>query len=140
MDIRLAQQEPADLAGVYFPNEERNCLDLLPPNWVRDLVDGPAFLFLDEINAAVSQLHQAVALTLHVLADHLISNSGRCDVDEDEAQRVHANRFAHSSTRRGKFRLRGWCASPEPPIASSAGEVRAGPRWRGLRRTPSSRP
>ena len=61
VDIRLAQQEPGDLAGVYFPDKDRERLQLLPPGWVQDLVESPAFLFLDEINAAVSPLHQSVA-------------------------------------------------------------------------------
>ena len=33
LDIRLSQQEPADLAGVYFPDAERECLSLLPPEF-----------------------------------------------------------------------------------------------------------
>ena len=61
VDIRLAQQEPGDLAGVYFPDQDRQRLQLLPPTWVHELVRRPAFLFLDEINAAVSPLHQSVA-------------------------------------------------------------------------------
>jgi len=61
VDIRLAQQEPADLAGVWFPNGDRTGMDLLPPAWVRQVCDEPAFVFLDEINAGVTRLHQAVA-------------------------------------------------------------------------------
>ena len=33
VDIRLAQQEPGDLAGVYFPDKDRERLQLLPPGW-----------------------------------------------------------------------------------------------------------
>lgn len=61
IDIRLAQQEPADLAGVWFPDRDRESLTLLPPTWVRRVCDAPAFVFLDEVNAGVTRLHQSVA-------------------------------------------------------------------------------
>jgi MoxR-like ATPase len=61
VDIRLAQQEPADLAGVWFPDRDRESLKLLPPEWVRRVCSEPAFVFLDEFNAAVTRLHQSVA-------------------------------------------------------------------------------
>ena len=107
IDIRLAQQEPADLAGVYFPNEARDRLDLLPPSWVRDLVDRPGFLFLDEVNAAVSQLHQAVAYQLvlerrlgpfHFHPDTVVLAAGNLEEDNALATPLStalANRFAH---------------------------------------------
>ncbi len=60
-DIRLAQREPAELCGVHFPDRERRSLELLPPDWVRAVCDAPGFVFLDEINAAVTRLHQAAA-------------------------------------------------------------------------------
>lgn len=60
-DIRLAQREPADLGGVYFPDRERQVLSLFPPDWVRRVCDAPSLVFLDEINAAVTRLHQAAA-------------------------------------------------------------------------------
>ncbi len=60
-DIRLAQREPADLGGVYFPDRNRQVLALFPPDWVRRACDTPALVFLDEINAAVTRLHQAAA-------------------------------------------------------------------------------
>ncbi len=60
-DIRLAQREPAELCGVHFPDRERQTLQLLPPDWVRAVCDAPGFVFLDEINAAVTRLHQAAA-------------------------------------------------------------------------------
>jgi hypothetical protein len=61
IDIRLAQRDPADLGGIYFPDRERGVLDLFPPAWVRAACDAPALVFLDEINAAVTRLHQAAA-------------------------------------------------------------------------------
>ena len=61
IDIRLAQREPAEIGGVYFPDREREELKLLPPRWVRDACERPTLVFLDEINAAVTRLHQAAA-------------------------------------------------------------------------------
>jgi len=60
-DIRLAQREPAEIGGVYFPDRQRRELSLLAPPWVRAVCNAPGFVFLDEINAAVTRLHQAVA-------------------------------------------------------------------------------
>jgi hypothetical protein len=61
IDIRLAQRDPAELGGVYFPDKETQTLALFAPPWVRKAVEQPVFLFLDEINAAVTKLHQSVA-------------------------------------------------------------------------------
>jgi len=61
VDIRLAQRDPADIAGVYFPDEGRTQLNLLAPDWVVRAVNEPTLVFLDEINAAVTKLHQAAA-------------------------------------------------------------------------------
>ncbi|MGB0640749.1 MAG: ATP-binding protein [Myxococcota bacterium] len=111
IDIRLAQQEPADLAGVYFPDQDRECLTLLPPAWVKDLVERPGFLFLDEVNAAVSRLHQAVAYQMvlerrlgpfQFHPDTVVLAAGNLAEDNALATPLSsalANRFAH-------FRLR----------------------------------
>lgn len=111
IDIRLSQQEPADLAGVYFPDQERGCLSLLPPGWVKELVERPGFLFLDEINAAVSRLHQAVAYQMVLERrvgpfsfhpDTVVMAAGNLAEDNALATPLSsalANRFAH-------FRLR----------------------------------
>ncbi len=61
VDIRLAQRDPAELAGVHFPDRERGVLSLFPPEWVRDACECPVMVFLDEVNAAVTRLHQAAA-------------------------------------------------------------------------------
>lgn len=61
IDIRLAQKDPAELGGVYFPNRETQTLELLPPSWVRQACSEPCLVFLDEFNAAVTKLHQAAA-------------------------------------------------------------------------------
>jgi len=60
-DIRLAQRDPAELAGVCFPDHKEQVLRQFPPEWVRDACTRPVLVFLDEINAAVTRLHQAAA-------------------------------------------------------------------------------
>lgn len=61
IDIRLAQKDPAELGGVYFPNRDTQTLELFPPAWVKCACDEPCLVFLDEFNAAVTKLHQAAA-------------------------------------------------------------------------------
>ena len=66
VDIRLAQRDPAELAGVYFPDRENGELALFPPAWVRQACAEPTFVFLDEVNAAVSAV-AAVPEVRHLL-------------------------------------------------------------------------
>ena len=61
IDIRLAQKDPAELGGVYFPNRDTQTLELFPPEWVKRACAEPCLVFLDEFNAAVTKLHQAAA-------------------------------------------------------------------------------
>lgn len=61
IDIRLAQKDPAELGGVYFPDREARTLELFPPAWVKRACTEPCLVFLDEFNAAVTKLHQAAA-------------------------------------------------------------------------------
>lgn len=61
IDIRLAQKDPAELGGVYFPDRETRTLELFPPSWVKRACEEPCLVFLDEFNAAVTKLHQAAA-------------------------------------------------------------------------------
>lgn len=61
IDIRLAQKDPAELGGVYFPNKETQTLELYAPDWVKQACAEPCLVFLDEFNAAVTKLHQAAA-------------------------------------------------------------------------------
>ena len=60
-DIRLAQREPSEIGGIYFPDRKNQRLELMAPQWVKQVCDQPGFVFLDEINAAVTRLHQAAA-------------------------------------------------------------------------------
>jgi hypothetical protein len=61
IDIRLAQRDPTDLAGVWFPDRDTRTLLAYPPSWARQAAERPCLVFLDEINAAVTRLHQAAA-------------------------------------------------------------------------------
>ncbi len=111
VDIRLAQRDPAEIGGVYFPDRERRVLDLLPPDWVQTACAAPAFVFLDEINAAVTKLHQAAAYQIVLerrvgpFAFHpgtVVMAAG--NLEEDHAivspmSSALSNRFAHLSLR-----------------------------------------
>jgi SpoVK/Ycf46/Vps4 family AAA+-type ATPase len=109
IDVRLAQQEPADLAGVYFPDGDQ--LRLLAPQWVRTACETPSFVFLDEVNAAVSRLHQAVAYQMvleHRLGpfvfhpDTVVLAAGNREEDRALASSLSSalsNRFAHFELR-----------------------------------------
>lgn len=107
IDIRLAQRDPAELCGVYFPERERCVLQLLPPEWVKQACETPCLVFLDEINAGVTRLHQAAAYQIVLekrvgpFAFHpgtLVMAAG--NLEEDNAivttlSTALANRFVH---------------------------------------------
>jgi len=111
IDIRLAQRDPAEIAGVYYPDADRTCLALLAPDWVRQACATPSFVFLDEINAAVTKLHQAAAYQIVLerrvgpFAFHpgtVVMAAG--NLEEDNAivsplSSALANRFAHFTMR-----------------------------------------
>ena len=111
IDIRLAQRDPAELAGVYFPDRQRKVLSLFPPDWVRQACDQPALVFLDEINAAVTRLHQAAAY--QIVLEHRVGPFafhpdtvvlGAGNLEEDNAivsqlSSALSNRFAHFTLR-----------------------------------------
>ena len=107
-DIRLAQCEPAEIAGVHFPDRKTGTLRVYPPAWLPALCDGPGFLFLDELNApGLTRLHQATALQLTLdrrlgdLALHpktVILAAGNSADDHayvTPLSRALSNRFAH---------------------------------------------
>ena len=110
-DIRLAQREPAEIAGVFFPDRDKGELALFPPAWVRSVCEAPAMVFLDEVNAAVTRLHQAAAYQivlekrvgpLKFHPDTVVLAAG--NLDEDRAittplSSALANRFAHFTLR-----------------------------------------
>lgn len=107
VDVRLAQRDPAEVAGVFFPNRERQTLDLFAPDWVRQACDEPTFVLLDEINAAVTKLHQAAAY--QIVLEHRVGpftfHPGTVvmaagNLEEDRAivttlSSALSNRFAH---------------------------------------------
>lgn len=67
IDIRLAQKDPTELGGIYFPivdksnKEEYGQMKLFPPDWALKASRQPALIFLDEINASTSKAQQAAA-------------------------------------------------------------------------------
>jgi hypothetical protein len=77
IDIRLAQREPADLGGVYFPDRDRQVLSLYPPDWVRQACEEPCLVFLDEINAAFPQTDVALVIG----ANDVVNPSARTNPD-----------------------------------------------------------
>ncbi len=107
IDIRLAQRDPAELCGVYFPDHERQALELFAPAWVKQAVEKPCLVFLDEINAAVTKLHQAAAY--QIVLEHRVGQfrfhpetvvMGAGNLEEDNAivaslSSALCNRFAH---------------------------------------------
>jgi MoxR-like ATPase len=107
VDIRLAQRDPAEICGVHFPDRDKQVLALFPPEWVRDACDHPCFVFLDEINAAVTKLHQAAAY--QIVLEHRVGmfpfHPGTVvmaagNLEEDNAivatlSSALCNRFAH---------------------------------------------
>jgi len=107
VDIRLAQRDPAELAGVYFPDRDRRELALFPPDWVRQACAEPVMVFLDEINAAVTRLHQAAAyqIVLEKRVGPFVFHPGTVVMDAGNLEEDNAivsslssalcNRFAH---------------------------------------------
>ncbi len=110
-DIRLAQRDPAEIAGVHFPDRERGVLALLPPEWVRRACEVPTFVFLDEVNAAVTRLHQAAAYQIvleHRVGPHrfhagtVVMAAGNLEDDHAIVTTLSSalsNRFAHFTMR-----------------------------------------
>ena len=111
IDIRLAQRDPAELGGVYFPDRRNKVLSLFPPEWVRQACSRPALVFLDEINAAVTRLHQAAAYQIVLerrvgeLSFHpktRVMAAGNLEEDNaivSELSTALCNRFAHYTLR-----------------------------------------
>lgn len=107
IDIRLAQRDPTDLCGVMFPDRETQTLQVYPPAWARRAAESPCFIFLDEINAAVTKLHQAAAYQIvlekrvgevRFHPDTVVMAAG--NLEEDNAivaslSSALCNRFAH---------------------------------------------
>ena len=111
VDIRLAQRDPADLAGVWFPDPARRTLCAYPPEWAVRAAEQPVFVFLDEINAAVTRLHQAAAyqIVLERRVGAVTFHPGTVvmaagNLEEDNAivtplSSALCNRFAHYTLR-----------------------------------------
>lgn len=122
IDIRLAQKDPAELGGVYFPNRDTKTLELLPPAWVKKACAEPCLVFLDEINAAVTRLHQAAAYQIVLekrIGDYAfhpgttVLAAGNREDDQSIVTPLSAalcNRFAHFEMRPEADSWLGWAA------------------------------
>jgi len=110
-DIRLAQREPAEIGGIYFPDRKTKELDLMVPAWVKSVSEAPGFVFLDEINAAITRLHQAAAYQIvleHRVGpyqfhpDTVVMAAGNLAEDNAIVTQLSSalcNRFAHFTLR-----------------------------------------
>jgi MoxR-like ATPase len=70
-DIRLSHREPADICGVYYPQNGE--LTLMAPAWVRAVCKAPGFVFLDELNSCSSKMMQSVSYQIcleHRIGEH----------------------------------------------------------------------
>jgi MoxR-like ATPase len=111
VDIRLAQRDPAEIGGIYCPDKETQTLHHLAPAWVREVMEKPSFLFLDELNSGTTRLHQSIAyqIVLEKRIGPFVFHPGTVvlaagNLEEDAAivsplSSALANRFVH-------FRLR----------------------------------
>lgn len=107
IDIRLAQRDPVDLAGVWFPDRETRSLKAFPPEWALRAAKEPCFIFLDEINSAVTKLHQAAAYQIVLEkrvgevdfhSDTVVMAAGNLEEDNAIVSSLSSalcNRFAH---------------------------------------------
>lgn len=107
VDIRLSQRDPVDLCGVWFPDRDRRVLESYPPAWALEAAARPCFLFLDEINAAVTKLHQAAAYQIvlekrvgdvRFHPDTVVMAAGNLEEDNAIVTQLSSalcNRFAH---------------------------------------------
>lgn len=107
IDIRLAQRDPVELGGVYYPDKDTGTLRLMAPEWVSRACREGCFVFLDEFNSAITRLHQSVAYQI-VLERRIGENRfhpdtvvmGAGNLEEDNAivsslSSALCNRFAH---------------------------------------------
>lgn len=110
-DIRISQIEPQELAGVFYPNLDADLkkrrMYRVPPDWLVTASEQPTFLFLDEINAGVSDAIKAAAYQLvldrrlgdvKLHPETVVMAAGNLETDEALAEDLGTalgNRFAH---------------------------------------------
>ncbi len=111
VDIRLAQCDPTDLCGVWFPDRDAQQLVSYPPRWAVEASERPVFLFLDEINAGVSRPLQAAAYQIvlerrvgqvRLHPNTVILAAGNLEEDDAIVTRLSSalsNRFVHFTLR-----------------------------------------
>ena len=61
VDVRLSQKDPGEIHGIYMKNARKGIMERMPMEWIVQVVREPCLLFLDEINAAPTNMHQAAA-------------------------------------------------------------------------------
>ena len=61
MAAELAAELDLPLCDIRLAQRDRSEMSLLAPSWVKQACERPTLVFLDEINAAVTRLHQAAA-------------------------------------------------------------------------------
>jgi hypothetical protein len=124
---------------VHFPNREKQVLELFAPEWVRTACSAPAMVFLDEINAGVTRLHQAAAYQIVLERrvgsfifhpDTVVMAAG--NLEEDNAivtslSSALCNRFAHYTMRVDADTWLAWAADHEidPSIMAYIGRYGA---------------
>lgn len=122
IDIRLAQRDPVDLCGVWFPDKDKHALEAYPPRWALEAAERPCFIFLDEINAAVTKLHQAAAYQIvlekrvgevRFHPETVVMAAGNLDDDHAIVTPLSSalcNRFAHFTLRVDAASWLSWAA------------------------------
>ena len=107
VDVRLAQQDPSEIAGINVPDHQHKALLRYTTDWVTVACAEPCLVFLDEINAAVTRLHQSVAYQIvlekrigpHVFHPQtVVMAAGNREEDEALAVAMSSalrNRFVH---------------------------------------------
>lgn len=122
IDIRLAQRDPVDLCGIWFPDKDKKALEAYPPRWALEAAERPYFIFLDEINAAVTKLHQAAAYQIvmdkrvgevQLHPNTVVMAAGNLDDDPAHVTALSStlrNRFAHFTLRVDAKTWLGWAA------------------------------
>ena len=111
VDVRLAQQDPSEIAGINVPDHQHRALLRYATDWVTVACAEPCLVFLDEINAAVTRLHQSVAYQIvlekrigpHVFHPQtVVMAAGNREEDEALAVAMSSalrNRFVHFTLR-----------------------------------------
>lgn len=105
IDLRLATQEPGDLIGIPYTNPITNQTEWARPSW---WPEGPAVLFLDELNRGNKEVIQAIfqlvldrRMHTHILPEGVriiaAGNPPEGDYNTDALDAALVSRFMHLS-------------------------------------------